>query len=58
MISHWTQFAKNGDPNSSDQPLGAPCQPATDLRQSLVPPTPQVEMGYAADHRCAFWDRF
>ena len=29
---------------------------ATDNAQSLVPPRPQPENGFAADHHCAFWD--
>ena len=58
MIGYWTQFAKTGDPNSPGEPVWAPYDPATDLRQSFVPPTPAVEAGYAVDHDCAFWDGF
>ena len=56
MISYWTRFAKTGDPNSAGQPSWAPYNPATDLRQSFVPPEPTVESGFATDHNCAFWD--
>ena len=43
MIAYWTQFAKTGDPNSADEPQWLAYDPATDLRQSFVPPTPGVE---------------
>ena len=56
MISYWTRFAKTGDPNSAGQPSWAPYDPATDLRQSFVPPEPMVESGFATGHNCAFWD--
>jgi para-nitrobenzyl esterase len=56
MISYWTRFAKTGNPNSPGQPRWAPYHPATDRRQSFVPPVPAVESGFATDHKCAFWD--
>jgi para-nitrobenzyl esterase len=58
MISYWTQFAKTGDPNSPGQPAWAPYDPATDERQSFVPPVPVVESGFATDHDCDLWDSF
>jgi para-nitrobenzyl esterase len=58
MISYWTEFAKTGDPNSPGRPVWAPYDPATDERQSFVPPVPVVESGFAADHQCALWDLF
>ena len=58
MISYWTQFAKTGDPNSPGQPSWAPYDPATDQRQSFVPPAPVVEEGFAANHNCTLWDLF
>jgi para-nitrobenzyl esterase len=58
MISYWTQFAKTGDPNSPGQPAWAPYDPATDERQSFVPPVPVVESGFAGDHDCDLWDSF
>ena len=58
IISYWTQFAKTGNPNSPGQPLWARYDHATDLLQSLVPPVPAVESGFATDHNCAFWDLF
>ena len=55
MVAYWTNFARSGDPNW----LGTPFWPAydrTDDRvQSLAPPTPAVESGFAADHKCAVW---
>lgn len=59
MVGYWTQFARTSDPNSS--PPSAPLWPqyhADTDRQSLVPPTPEVESGFAVDHQCAFWDSF
>jgi para-nitrobenzyl esterase len=58
MIGYWTQFAKTGDPNSPGRPVWAPYDPATDERQSFVPPLPVVESGFAADHDCELWDSF
>ena len=58
MISYWTQFAKNGNPNSPGRPFWAPYVPAIDQRLSLVPPLPAVESGFAVAHNCAFWDMF
>jgi para-nitrobenzyl esterase len=55
MIRYWAQFAKSGDPNSP----GASFWPRYDIRtdefQSLVPPSPVTEFGFATDHKCDFW---
>jgi para-nitrobenzyl esterase len=56
MVSYWTTFARTGQPSSRRTPRWAAFQTATDTMQSLVPPQPQPETGFAADHRCAFWD--
>ncbi len=57
MISYWTHFAKNGNPNSSGQPHWAPYNSASDERQSFVPPTPGVESNFNTFHMCtSFWD--
>jgi para-nitrobenzyl esterase len=58
MISYWTHFAKEGDPNSEAQPYWAPYVSAIDERQSFVPPMSTVESGSTFDtfHRCsAYW---
>ncbi len=55
MVAYWANFARTGDPNW----LGTPFWPAYDRTgdrmQSLAPPTPAVESGFAADHKCAVW---
>ena len=56
MVSYWTTFARTGQPNSQATPAWAAFQTASDTMQSLVPPQPQAETGFAADHHCAFWD--
>jgi para-nitrobenzyl esterase len=56
MVRYWTQFAKAGDPNAPGDPEWPAYTTANDLYESLVPPTPEVETGFAADHKCAFWD--
>ena len=56
MIAYWTTFARTGQPTSSRAPAWAPFQTASDTFQALVPPRPQPETGFAADHHCAFWD--
>jgi para-nitrobenzyl esterase len=56
MVGYWTQFARAGEPNSPATPSWPAYTPANDIYQSLVPPTPGPETGFAADHKCAFWD--
>lgn len=56
MVSYWTTFARTGQPSSSAAPAWAAFQTATDNTQALVPPSPQADTGFAADHHCAFWD--
>ena len=59
MISYWTNFATDGDPNSASQPVWSPYNSATDQFQSLVPPTPLAESTFDSDHKCsAFWSSF
>jgi para-nitrobenzyl esterase len=51
MKQDWTNFAKAGVPAS-----GWPGFAASDQRAlSLVPPRPQLETDYAAEHHCSFW---
>jgi para-nitrobenzyl esterase len=56
MVGYWTQFARVGDPNNASAPQWPAYTAANDLFMSLKPPTPAVEAGFAADHKCAFWD--
>jgi para-nitrobenzyl esterase len=59
MVSYWTQFAKNGDPNSPGEPLWSPYSASTDEFQSLIPPVPVVESNFDSSHQCStFWDTF
>ncbi len=55
MIRYWTQFATSGDPNSSGAPFWHQYDATTDEFQSLVPPSPMAEFGFATDHKCDFW---
>ena len=50
MVSYWTQFAANGDPNSPATPSWPAYTSANDTYQSLEPPTPNPTTGFAADH--------
>jgi para-nitrobenzyl esterase len=56
MVRYWTQFARTGVPNAAGSSQWPAYTAPTDLYQSLVPPTPGTEAGFAADHKCAFWD--
>jgi para-nitrobenzyl esterase len=56
MVSYWTTFARTGQPNSRGVPAFPAFQTASDVAQSLVPPTASPETGFAAAHHCAFWD--
>jgi para-nitrobenzyl esterase len=51
MKQEWANFAKAGVPGS-----GWPGFTASDQQAlSLVPPHPQLETDYAAEHHCSFW---
>jgi para-nitrobenzyl esterase len=56
MIKYWTQFARSGSPNGAGVPQWPAYTAANDTYQSLEPPAPKPETGFAADHHCAFWD--
>jgi para-nitrobenzyl esterase len=59
MVSYWTQFAKKGNPNSSDEPLWSRYSTSTDEFQSLIPPVPVVEFNFDSSHQCStFWNTF
>jgi para-nitrobenzyl esterase len=59
MISYWTQFAKTGNPNSSDEPNWLPYTAATEEFQSLIPPIPVTKHNFDAMHHCStFWNTF
>jgi para-nitrobenzyl esterase len=54
MQRYWTDFARSGTPSAP----GAPPWPRFGDGQqmiSLIPPTPQAETDFAAEHQCAFW---
>ena len=55
MVSYWTHFARFGNPNSFFTPFWPRYDPTKDLFQSLIPPHPTTESGFATDHKCAFW---
>jgi len=54
MRRYWTNFARSGSPSASGVP---PWPRFGDGQQmiSLIPPAPQLETGFAAEHQCAFW---
>jgi para-nitrobenzyl esterase len=56
MVRYWARFAQSGTPNSPATPFWPNYTVANDTYQSLVPPTPEPETGFAVDHKCAFWD--
>ena len=56
MVGYWTEFARNGDPNKSGQPVWPRFNRSQQTMQSLVPPTPTTETNFATVHQCAFWD--
>jgi para-nitrobenzyl esterase len=51
MKRDWTSFAKAGVPAAAWPQFAAAGQRAL----SLVPPRPQLEAGYSAEHHCSFW---
>jgi len=54
MVRYWAEFARTGNPNSSETPPWPPYG-SSDQFQLLRPPTPVASTGFAADHKCAFW---
>jgi para-nitrobenzyl esterase len=56
MRRYWTRFARGGDPNGGGAPAWPRYTIANDTFQSLKPPTPAPTTGFAADHKCGFWD--
>jgi len=55
MKRYWTNFAKRGFPSSSGEPLWPHFGGVSQRMLSLMPPAPQVETDFAAEHHCAFW---
>jgi para-nitrobenzyl esterase len=53
MKQYWTNLAKTGSPAA----LWPRFDRTSQQLLSLVPPRPQVETGFAAEHHCAFWAR-
>jgi carboxylesterase type B len=53
MRAAWASFAATGNP--STRALRWPSIAGGAHVMSLVPPRPQLESGYSADHHCAFW---
>jgi para-nitrobenzyl esterase len=55
MRRYWTKFAAAGLPSSFTKPRWPHFTTATRRVLSLIPPRPQVETDFAAEHHCAFW---
>jgi para-nitrobenzyl esterase len=53
MRAAWANFAASGDPATAAVPWPSFGNNAQML--SLVPPQPQLETGFAAQHHCSFW---
>ncbi|HEX3285954.1 MAG TPA: carboxylesterase family protein [Mycobacterium sp.] len=55
MKAYWTNVAKRGVPSGLGEPLWLRFDPTHQRMQSLVPPRPQLETDFAAEHNCGFW---
>jgi para-nitrobenzyl esterase len=55
MQGYWTSFARRGSPATFGQPAWPHFASATQRVLSLVPPRPQVETDFSAEHHCGFW---
>ena len=55
MQRYWTNFARQGLPFAPGEPPWPRFGNGSQRMISLIPPTPQVEAGFAAEHQCAFW---
>lgn len=55
MQRYWTNFAKGRAPSSLGMPPWQRYHNTTQRVESLLPPRPEAETGFAAAHHCAFW---
>jgi para-nitrobenzyl esterase len=55
MVSYWTTFAANSDPNSPSTPYWPRYRPQTHRVLELKTPRPTVATNFAEEHKCAFW---
>ena len=55
MVTYWTNFASRANPNGEWTTAWPAYAPGTDVYQSLAPPSPAPETGFAGDHKCALW---
>ena len=55
MQRYWSHFAARGFPSSAGQPRWPGFGSHSQQMLSLVPPRPQIETDFAAEHHCAFW---
>jgi para-nitrobenzyl esterase len=55
MKQYWTSFAGRGVPFSPAGPAWPRFDATSQRMQSLIPPQPQTEAGFATGHHCAFW---
>ena len=55
MRAEWTSFARSGVPSAPDAAPWPRFTSADQRMQSLIPPEPQPETGFATDHHCSLW---
>ena len=58
MVGSWARFARAGNPNGKGLSHWPNYTSSGDTHLKLRPPTPTADAGFAADHKCAFWDSF
>ncbi|MFI5956724.1 carboxylesterase/lipase family protein [Cryptosporangium sp. NPDC051539] len=57
MVSYWTSFAIDGDPNTGGVPKWAPFSPGGSTMQALVPSGAKAleASAFGSEHHCDFW---
>jgi len=55
MKGYWTAFASKGNPNAVGLAAWPPFFLFFGDDESLIPPTPRVELDFARQHKCNFW---
>jgi para-nitrobenzyl esterase len=55
MKNYWASLTRTGTPSSGSGPMWLRFTAAGQQMLSFVPPLPQTEASFSAEHHCGFW---